>query len=142
MRYLSHNGQTFAFLFIVFAMIVRPLFAGNYVQNAVLPVENMQVTTPSRQYDTPPKFVRGRAPFTRHSSLPGHDQRPCAVIIQFTVGADGKTGNFQVAGSAGPPCAQLAINALKDWRFEPGQRHGKPVPVVMRAPFVLKPSYN
>ena len=110
-----------------------------YHPGAPLSAQQMNAVTSSDQYDTPPKFIRGRAPFTRALRLSERERRPSAVVIEFTIGLDGKTRDFRVVRSAGPPCAGFAIDAMKLWQFEPARKKGKPVAVIMRAPFVLRP---
>ena len=110
---------------------------GTYVPGAPLSARYMNAISPSDQYDVLPKFIRGRAPFIRALPLTARDRRASAVVIEFTVGPDGRAHDFRVVSSAGPPSAQLAIEALKQWEFEPGRKRGKPVAVVMRAPFIF-----
>jgi TonB family protein len=110
---------------------------GAYLAGAPLSARYMNVVSPSDQYDVPPKFIRGRAPWNRALPLNERERQRSAVIIEFTVGLDGRAHNFRVVSSAGHPSAQLAIEALKQWEFEPGRKHGRPVAVVARAPFIF-----
>ena len=51
------------------------------------------------------------------------------VTIDCVVLPDGVVGDTRVTRSLDPELDGQAINALKQWRFKPGQRQGKPVPV-------------
>lgn len=110
---------------------------GSYSPGTSLSAQYMNAVSPSDQYDIPPKFIRGRAPLNRALPLTKRERQRSAVIIEFTVGLDGRAHNFRVVSSAGHPPAQLAIQALKQWEFEPGRKRGKLVAVVMRAPFIF-----
>jgi TonB family protein len=112
-----------------------------YIPGAPLSVQRMRNLSPSSQYDTPPKFLRGNAPYTRVSPLTERERGPSSVVILFTIGTDGRTRDLRVIGQAGPPCAQLAINAVKQWQFEPARKRGKPVAVIIRVPFLLYPQH-
>jgi len=136
---MSSNRQLLCFLPIALAAVAPSPPERAYNAAEPLSVQHMNTVTSSDQYDTPPKFIRGRAPFTRALPLTERERRPSAVVIEFTVGLDGKARGFRVVSSAGPPCAGLAIDAMKQWQFEPARKKGKPVAAVMRAPFVLRP---
>src|SRR5262245_10426091 len=51
------------------------------------------------------------------------------VTLDCVVEPDGTAGDIRVTGSRGPELDAAAIKALKQWRFSPGQKDGKPVPV-------------
>lgn len=138
-RHMNAKHQFLCFLAMALAAVAPSPPERTYHPAEPLPAQQMNAVSPSSQYDTPPKFIRGRAPFTRVLPLSVRERRPSAVVIQFTVGLDGRAHGFSVVSFAGPPCAGLAIDALKQWQFEPARKGGKPVAVVMRAPFVLSP---
>jgi TonB family protein len=51
------------------------------------------------------------------------------VELSVTVDTDGATKNITVLQASKPVLAAAAIEAVKRWRFEPGRKDGKPVPV-------------
>jgi TonB family protein len=53
------------------------------------------------------------------------------VIIECVVQTSGTCDNVRVTKSLDPGLDREAINALQWWRFQPGQRLGKPVPVLV-----------
>ncbi|MGE0450293.1 MAG: energy transducer TonB [Vicinamibacterales bacterium] len=52
-----------------------------------------------------------------------------AIGIDCVVSPDGTVGEATVAASPDPALDAVAIRALRQWRFQPGQRNGRPVPV-------------
>jgi protein TonB len=51
------------------------------------------------------------------------------VLLECVVQPDGKVGAVQVKKSLDPGLDKEAIKAVKRWRFEPGRKDGKAVPV-------------
>lgn len=54
---------------------------------------------------------------------PEHDH----VLLEFTVGVDGRTSDILVVESAGKAWDQASIDALSKWRFNPATHEGVPV---------------
>lgn len=52
------------------------------------------------------------------------------VILEATIGVDGRVGNLRVLRSI-PLLDQAAIDAVRQWEFTPTQLNGQPVPVIM-----------
>lgn len=63
-----------------------------------------------------------------------------AVMIQCVVEPDGTVSHATVLRSLDPGLDQEALKAARAWRFEPGRREGKPVPVrvIIELTFTLK----
>jgi TonB family protein len=63
------------------------------------------------------------------------------VVVQGIVQTDGTMSVTRVARSLDPELDHNAINAIKQWRFEPGKLQGAPVPVELdvQLSFNLKP---
>jgi periplasmic protein TonB len=59
----------------------------------------------------------------RGSGIQGMVTRDCIVL------ADGTVGEVRVARGIDPDLDLEAIRAMRQWRFTPGERDGKPVPV-------------
>lgn len=53
------------------------------------------------------------------------------VILHAIVAPDGRVHAIQVASSLGMGLDEKAIEAVNTWRFEPGQKDGHPVPVMI-----------
>jgi TonB family protein len=53
------------------------------------------------------------------------------VLLECVVQADGTIGDVKVLKSLEAGLDQEAIKAVKQWRFEPGTKDGKPVPVLI-----------
>jgi TonB family protein len=51
------------------------------------------------------------------------------VVLRVVVGVDGKTHDISVLRSLGMGLDEKAIEAVRQWRFEPGTKDGVPVPV-------------
>jgi TonB family protein len=51
------------------------------------------------------------------------------VVLRVVVGIDGKIHEISVQRSLGMGLDEKAVEAARQWRFEPGQKDGKPVPV-------------
>ena len=54
-----------------------------------------------------------------------------AVTLECVVQPDGTIGEARVTKALNPGLDQEAIKAVKQWRFEPGKKDGKPVPVLI-----------
>jgi TonB family protein len=53
------------------------------------------------------------------------------VILSLIVGVDGKAHAIQVARSLGLGLDEMAIEAVRQWRFDPAKKDGKPVAVAV-----------
>jgi TonB family protein len=53
------------------------------------------------------------------------------VLLECVVTAEGTVGDVRVRTSLYPSLDDAAIAAVKQWRFRPGSRDGKPVPVAV-----------
>ena len=54
-----------------------------------------------------------------------------AVTLECVVQPDGAVGEVRVTKALDPGLDQEAIRAVKQWRFKPGTKDGKPVPVLV-----------
>jgi TonB family protein len=53
------------------------------------------------------------------------------VTLECVVNTDGAIGDVEVTTSLDAGLDQEAIKAVKQWRFKPGTKDGKPVPVLI-----------
>ncbi|MEM7516514.1 MAG: energy transducer TonB [Planctomycetota bacterium] len=65
---------------------------------------------------------------------------PATVHIIFIVNERGKVEKPKVQRSTDPAFDRAAMTAIKQWRFEPGKRSGKPVSTRMRVPITFPKS--
>jgi periplasmic protein TonB len=53
------------------------------------------------------------------------------VVLRVVVGEDGRPRDVRVAQSLGLGLDEKAIEAVRQWRFEPGRLNGRPVAVLV-----------
>jgi TonB family protein len=54
------------------------------------------------------------------------------AIVSFTVDVDGKTQDIQVMKASYPYFGSHTVLAVREWKFEPARKNGKPVPMKAR----------
>jgi TonB family protein len=59
------------------------------------------------------------------------------LVVAFTVAEDGKPQNCSIVSPVGMGLDDDAIQAMAEWKFSPGNRDGKPVPVHARVVFEI-----
>ncbi len=79
------------------------------------------VSAPVPVYKPEPEY----SPEARQAKLQG------TVILSLVVGTDGKAHAIQVARSLGLGLDERAIEAVRQWRFDPAKKDGRPVPVAV-----------
>lgn len=62
---------------------------------------------------------------------------PGTVYIIFVVDRKGRVENPSIQKSTDPVFDKAALNAVKQWKFEPGRRNGEPVRFRMRVPITF-----
>lgn len=62
---------------------------------------------------------------------------PGTVYLLFVVSADGRVEMPVVQSSTDPVFDKPALSAIRQWKFEPGKRNGKPVRFRMRVPITF-----
>jgi TonB family protein len=60
------------------------------------------------------------------------------VILEIVVRSDGSVGSIRVKRSLGGGLDQRAIDAVRQWRFNPARRHGAPVDVAVEVAVEFK----
>ena len=98
-------------------------------------VASLLMTVDARAGDLVPptalKKVQPRLPAGAVPPLLDH------VLLEFTVGLDGKANDVSVIESAGEPYDSLVVQALTEWLFSPARDQGQPVTSRIRAVFHL-----
>lgn len=79
---------------------------------------------------TAPKLVKHVEP--EFSAQARKDKIDGLVMLSLVVGADGFPYDIKVVRAAGHGLDEKAIEAVSQWRFEPGAKDGEPVPVEIR----------
>lgn len=77
---------------------------------------------------TPPKRLKGDSPAPRRNQTG-------SVLVEFTVGIDGKPADLKVVESGGESLDEAVLKAIKTYRYEPASSHGVKVRVLQRARF-------
>ncbi|MFM1942863.1 MAG: hypothetical protein RI897_1845 [Verrucomicrobiota bacterium] len=57
-----------------------------------------------------------------------------AVVLVFVLDEQGRVADLRVESSSHPEFEAPALNAVKRWRFRPGEKNGQPVRTYMRLP--------
>jgi TonB family protein len=92
--------------------------------------------TPSGAYDTPPKFLKGYAPF-----FPATEEKRRHwgyALVEFSVTANGSTTDIHPVTATAYAFARKAMEAVQTWQFAPARKNGQPVAVRMRIPFTFR----
>src|SRR5215472_9014568 len=76
-----------------------------------------------------PKAIFAPDPKYSKEALKAKYEGKCTVTL--IVGSDGKPHDVHVVRSLGLGLDEKAIEAVKQWRFEPAQKDGKPVAVAI-----------
>ena len=62
-----------------------------------------------------------------------------SVQLEFVVGADGKPSGFSIKSASDDVLAKLVVGAVKQWRFLPAVKFGKPYRTWASVEYVLQP---
>lgn len=96
--------------------------------------ENINELFSISELDQRPRAVYQPGP---HITDEVRSKAPGKVTIIFLVDEEGRVLNPQVQQSTNPVFERPALNAVKQWRFEPGKRNGQPVRFRMRVPITF-----
>ena len=77
----------------------------------------------------PPRKIKDVKPAYPDGALPARAQG--AVVIEVVLGADGRVLDAKLLHAVGPLLDQAALEAVRQWVYEPPLLHGVPVAVVM-----------
>lgn len=84
--------------------------------------------------DQKPRVIYQPSPL---SSNEVRSKAPGTVYIVFVVDAQGRVENPKVQKSTDPIFENPALNAVQQWKFEPGKHNGQPVRFRMRVPITF-----
>jgi len=79
-------------------------------------------------------ITRPRPTHTPEPNYPESERRARhdgMVTLTLIVGSDGAPRDIAVSGTLSPDLDQAAVDAVKQWRFKPAIKDGKPIPVKM-----------
>jgi protein TonB len=101
--------------------------------------KSLDASGPQQQQDAnavvPPKLIRDvTAQFPQNLW-----SKPGTVVVAAVVGMDGKIGDVKAIKSPHPELNPLAIDAVKQWQFEPARQAGKPVPFTITVNVQFQP---
>ena len=86
------------------------------------------------ELDQKPRVVHQVSPFQNAKT---RKKAPGTVFIIFAVDKRGKVQDPKIQSATDPVFERPALTAIKQWRFEPGKKNGKPVSFRMRIPITF-----
>jgi TonB family protein len=87
------------------------------------------IATPKKIHDVSPIYPESM----RQSGVTG------TVILELTTERDGSVRSVRLLRGIAPPIDDAALQAARQWRYEPVMLNGAPVPVILTASIVVKP---
>ncbi len=84
--------------------------------------------------DQKPRVVYQPSPVL---SAKARKEAPGTVYVLFVVDQEGRVKDATVQNATAPALERPALDAVKQWRFEPGKRNGQPVRFRMRVPITF-----
>src|SRR5260370_11252756 len=124
-QYLVDRG--FAALSLITTLLLCDCSSPNLAIEAN-PMPEKQVATyitsvtPSSAYDTPPKFLKGYAPF--FPAMEAKRRHWGYAVVEFSVTTDGATSDIRPITATAYSFAEKARYAVQNWRLAPARRHG------------------
>jgi len=89
------------------------------------------------QLDTPPRPIRQVAPI--YPLEFARNRVRGQVRLVFVVDAEGLVENIQIETASHPEFGESAREAVRQWRFQPGERNQRPVRTRVRLPIPFNP---
>jgi TonB family protein len=68
-----------------------------------------------------------------------HDEK--IVALSLVVGVDGQPRNIKVESSPGKDFAKSAVEAVRNWRYEPGLKDGQPIEMTIKVEVTFRLIY-
>ena len=81
---------------------------------------------------TPPTVIFKKDPAAeKKSSEEGKKTVDGMTVVQTIVGSDGQVCDAKIVRSAGKELDEKALEAVKQWKFKPAEKKGKPIAVAL-----------
>ena len=77
---------------------------------------------------TAPRIIEKKEP--EYDSLARAAKRQATVVVNLLIDEQGQPARFRLVRSAGLGLDEKALAAVREWRFEPATKDGKPVPIL------------
>jgi protein TonB len=91
----------------------------------------------AREGVIPPRETYAPEPKYRNKALKGH-KNP-VVVFRLVVGKDGLPNDITVVRSVSPELDEAGLNTVRQWRFAPATKDGKPISVKVNIEIHFKP---
>ncbi|HEY1304724.1 MAG TPA: energy transducer TonB [Vicinamibacterales bacterium] len=106
-----------------------------------IPLAAQDAYLPSDRVTAPKLITGGKPTYTSEAMLARIGGIEGTVVLQIDVLTDGTVGTVALVKSLDPKLDQSAAKSVKQWRYEPGTRDGRPVVVriIVEYPFGQKP---
>lgn len=91
----------------------------------------------SSQLDQRPRVIYQPGPTIDGRMRRKLQRQPGTVYVIFVVNKKGRVENPKIQDSSDTTFNQAALNAVKQWKFEPGRRGGEPVRFRMKVPITF-----
>jgi protein TonB len=113
----------------IFGLLICGLIVASMAQSGPKPkdVPSCEVSVNPGARIIPPRVISSADPI--YPGLGSADHHPKVVLLAVVVGSDGRACGPQVVRSPGPDFERAALSAIRDWRWKPATRDGKPVAV-------------
>ncbi len=97
-----------------------------------LPLAALDAAKPAPKADTPgvikPQLISKTEPKYTPEAKEAKIQGP--VVLDAEIEADGTVGNVKLKKSLDPGLDKNAIEAIRQWKFKPAEKDGKPIKVL------------
>lgn len=96
---------------------------------------------PSSPTAVPPAAHRSHPPRALHTVAPTHPPElrkkliAGACVVECLVSTEGRVVNANVLSASDPAFGQAAVEAVRQWEFQPGERDGQPTAMKVQIPF-------
>lgn len=130
MTLLSATVLTFC---ILLAACTAPPNAEKYKVDQNLPDSHITFPDKTEVYDTPPEFVKGKAPkFPYAAWLKNQVPSRGFSELSYTIDTEGRVKDIKVIDATHAQFSAAVVHNLRNWRFVPAKKNGKPVEYSVR----------
>lgn len=119
-------------LFAVVLALVLIVTACKQPAAPAAPANNAAAQPPAQKPPDPNATVPPRLLKGVHAEFPQKLWDKAGVVsVALLINPEGKVADAKVVNSPHPELNQLALDAVKQWQFDPARKAGKPVPVTV-----------